>query len=720
MALRLTIEYAGVFKKGEDIQIIAAVLIILFLGLAWRFLVSIDMLDKRQKEAQESAQEWYELMNYIIQHDPSAIAVHNNELRYIFVSERYLNDHKVKEKDIIGKHHYEVFPEIPEKWRDVHRRALAGEVLGSDDDYFIREDGSVEYTRWQCRPWRKSDGSIGGIILYTEVITERKLIELKLRKTANQLSMVLEHAGDGIYAVDGDGKAVLINSAALKMLGYEEHEIIGRVMHDNHHHSRIDLTSYPHDECPISLSFQKGESHIISDEVFWRKDGTSFPVEYVASPIREDGRITGAVVSFRDITVRKKAEEEISRLNKQLFQLIETIKELSIAENLNQVQSIVAASTRKLTNAQGAAFVLRDGEFCHYVEEDTLEPLWKGEKFPMARCITGWVMLNRIPAVINNIYNDERIPVELYENTFVKSLAVFPVNSAAPKAAFGSYWSSFYEPSEEELRLLQTLADAAGIAMENITLFKDLEDRVEERTMELRILNRELEAFSYSVSHDLRAPLRGISGFANMLQEKYATNLDNEGKRICSVIVENVKKMSQLIDDLLTFSRLARKDIKKSHINMKIMVHSIYYELTDEAQREGITFNIDDLDDCNGDPNMMRQVLANLISNAVKFTSKTVNPEITVSSRREGDFIVYSIRDNGAGFNNKFREKLFGVFQRLHGVSDFEGTGVGLAIVERIVHRHGGEVDAEGETGKGAVFSFSIPDSVLCQDENMV
>ena len=254
VSLRLTIEHIGIFREGEIVQIIAAVLIIIFLMLAWRFLVSIDMLDKRQKEAQSTALEWYDLMNYIIQHDPSAIAVHNNELRYIFVSERYLNDHKVKEKDIIGKHHYEVFPEIPEKWRDVHRRALAGEVLGSDDDYFIREDGSVEYTRWQCRPWRKSDETIGGIILYTEVTTERKLMELKLRKTANQLSMVLKNAGDGIFAVDSEGKAVLVNRAASQMLGYGESELLGRVMHDCHHHSKNDGSPYSYEECAIHLS----------------------------------------------------------------------------------------------------------------------------------------------------------------------------------------------------------------------------------------------------------------------------------------------------------------------------------------------------------------------------------------------------------------------------------------------------------------------------------
>lgn len=312
VAIRLTVEQSGFFSRGEDIQVIASLLIVVFLGLAWSFLDSIRILDKEQKAAQVNADEWRDLMNYVIQYNPGAIAVHDNNLRYIFVSERYLSDYNLNDRNIIGKHHYEVFPEIPEKWRDVHRRALNGEIIRSnDDDFFIRGDGSVEHTRWECRPWYGKGGSIGGIILYTEVITKRKLVEKELRNTVNQLNMVLDSAGDGIFAVDREGKAVLVNRAASEMMGFSESELLGRVIHLYHHHTRADGSSFPREECPVYRTFSEGKPFKIDYDLFWKSDGTPFPVEYTCNPVKDDNDTIGAVVSFRDIASRIKAEDRI-------------------------------------------------------------------------------------------------------------------------------------------------------------------------------------------------------------------------------------------------------------------------------------------------------------------------------------------------------------------------------------------------------------------------
>jgi signal transduction histidine kinase len=275
--------------------------------------------------------------------------------------------------------------------------------------------------------------------------------------------------------------------------------------------------------------------------------------------------------------------------------------------------------------------------------------------------------------------------------------------------------SIFY--SIERAGLLRTIQKELGErkkAEEEVRkLNKELEKRVIDRTAQLEVANKELEAFSYSVSHDLRAPLRAVDGFSRILLEDHSGKLSSEGNRICKVICDNAKHMGHLIDDLLAFSRIGRTELQKSMIDMKTMAESVFFELTTPKERQRINFRLGALSPARGDLSMMRQVWMNLISNAIKFSSKRKSAVISIDQNRSEDKIVYFITDNGAGFDKKYADKLFGVFQRLHSLSDFDGTGVGLAIVQRIIHRHGGQVWAEGAVDKGASFYFSIPDNKI-------
>lgn len=262
--------------------------------------------------------------------------------------------------------------------------------------------------------------------------------------------------------------------------------------------------------------------------------------------------------------------------------------------------------------------------------------------------------------------------------------------------------------------------DGIAIFYSDITKYKQAEEEVRsfnqkleamvaERTRELEAANKELESFSYSVSHDLRAPLRSIHGYMNIFAEEYRSKLDDEASRLINIIQHNAQRMGQLIDDLLSFSRLGRKELMKGTISMEDMVDNIWEELRKEQDGRDIDFTRASLPSAFADSVTIRHVWTNLLSNAVKYTGRKPQAIIEVGGRVEGNRVVYFVRDNGSGFDMRYYEKLFGVFQRLHSQEEFEGTGVGLAICQRILHRHGGTIWADARPDDGATFYFALP-----------
>ncbi|NCU04537.1 MAG: HAMP domain-containing protein, partial [Chitinophagaceae bacterium] len=237
---------------------------------------------------------------------------------------------------------------------------------------------------------------------------------------------------------------------------------------------------------------------------------------------------------------------------------------------------------------------------------------------------------------------------------------------------------------------------------------KNLEAIVAKRTAQLEQANKELEAFSYSVSHDLRAPLRAVGGYAAMLNEDHAASLDDEGKRIAAAIVKNAGMMGQLIDDLIGFSRINRKQANVQEINMQQMVEQVVEELKAQRPNKNYRFVIHALPACKTDPQLIKQVWLNLVDNAMKYSALEDEPVIEIGATHTNGKVEYYVKDNGVGFDMKYSDKLFGVFQRLHRQDEFEGTGIGLALVKRIVERQHGSLRAEGSIGSGAVFSFSF------------
>lgn len=389
--------------------------------------------------------------------------------------------------------------------------------------------------------------------------------------------------------------------------------------------------------------------------------------------------------------------------------LVHTVQELSMARTMERVTEIVRSAARRLTGADGATFVLKEGAFCYYVDEDAIEPLWKGHKFPLTSCVSGWAMLNKKEVVIPDIYADERVPVEAYRPTFVKTMVMVPVRRLNPIAAIGNYWAHQHTPSTEQVRLLQSLADITAVTIENIEMYKDLERRVADRTAALQAANENLETFSYSVSHDLRSPLRSMIGFIDILMTDDASGISSGSMDLMAKVMKNARNMYQTIDDLLAFFTMGTKELVCTMTSMEDIVAQICASCKESEPTRSIDFRLGKLSDAPADKMAMEHVWNNLILNAVKYSRKTENTIIEIGSDLKEDMIIYHVRDNGAGFDMAYYDQLFEAFKRLHSGRDFEGSGIGLSIVHKIVTRHGGTVWAESEVDQGSTFYFSLP-----------
>jgi PAS domain S-box-containing protein len=430
---------------------------------------------------------------------------------------------------------------------------------------------------------------------------------------------------------------------------------------------------------------------ILFETIHRRKDGRTFPVE-VSSQGATIGNVRTLISIVRDITERKQIEKALRDAHDDLeMKVQERTAALSEANALLQalmdnipdhiyfkdLQSRFIRNSRSQANLLG----LQDPSetvgktdfdfFPHasraYAEEQevmrTGTPLVDLEEWvvwPDGR--ETWVLTTKMPL----------------RNAEGQTIGIFGISHDITER----------KQAEQAIRQLNT----------------DLEMQAEK----LQAANKELEAFSYSVSHDLRAPLRAIDGYTRILLEDYEPILAEEGKRICGVISREARRMGQLIDDLLSFSRLGRKEMYSSKIDMRGLVVSVLNELTKEEHQERMDFQIGKLPPVKADSSLMRQVWFNLLANAIKFTSKKEQAVIEVGSKTTKEELIYFVRDNGAGFEMEYADKLFGVFQRLHSESEFSGTGVGLAIVQRIIRRHGGRVWAEGAVEKGATFYFAL------------
>ena len=507
-------------------------------------------------------------------------------------------------------------------------------------------------------------------------ITERRRADEALRQSEAHFRAIFEAAGVGNVESDAiTGRFLLTNQKMCEISGYSTEEL--------HTMSFRDLT-HPEDReqnFAIYQKFVRGElPYYFVEKRYVRKDGSIVWVQVNSRLLNDaEGKPWRTVAVIQDITERKRAEELLQKSEQRFRELVESLP-----------QFIWTCTAEGL---------------CDY-----LSPQWKTYTGIPAREQLGYGWVNQL-----HPDDRERALADWQQALATKDVLLSEFRIRRFDGLYRWFRTRAVPMCDETGQLLRWFGnniDIESLKQAELSIRQlntELEVRVAERTQELASANRELEAFTYSVSHDLRAPLRAIDGFSRILQEDYASQLSPEASDYLSLVRDNTQRMGQLIDDLLNLSRITRQTLNKQPVNPGEIVHQVLDELQAEQNGRRIEIAIGELPHTQADHSLLKQVFVNLLSNAFKFTSRCETALIEVGCL---DAItahpVYFVKDNGAGFNMKYSHKLFRVFQRLHRMEDYEGTGVGLALVQRIITRHGGRIWAESALGEGATFYFTL------------
>ncbi len=547
-----------------------------------------------------------------------------------------------------------------------------------------------------------------GLVLRNRL--NRDAIQEELLKVNHEFISLIEEAPVGIVIYENNGSIYFVNRTFSEVTGYTLSDIPDinawwPVVYPDEEYRNDMITKWGN----AVLETKTGNLMAMPLKTRIKKKDGSFcvlEVGYVASGQRN-------IVTFIDITKRLETEAKLQESEERFRNLLDSAP-----------VGIAVVSDRKIDYANPAAIRLVGGTQLDQVIgkpiSDFVDPtLLELTNQEVDRFISGEESASHFENIYRKL-DGSKIFVETIRTRIIyqgkPSIQVIFSDITERKALEEKRKQDqetlerLLEDAEHSRKALLSLIEDHRAAEEEIRILnKELEKRVQQRTAQLEASNKELEAFAYSVSHDLRAPLRAIQGFSQILEDGYSNKIDREGMRLLDVIQKNAQKMDKLIVDLLALSRVRRGDLKFSKIIMKPMVISIFQELEPNADKEKIEFIVHELPPIFADPTLIHQVWTNLISNSIKYSAPKEHRKIEISGFVENESVIFSIKDNGVGFEPQNAEKIFGLFQRSHNDRDFEGSGIGLAIVERIIERHHGKVWSNGKPGEGAEFFFSIP-----------
>jgi PAS domain S-box-containing protein len=667
--------YKGIWKHlKKDGTLIDAEIIthdIFYEGRPARFILSNDVTDR--KKAEDALTHEKRLLRTLIDILPDYIYFKDTQSRHLINNKANVElIGATNEEETIGKSVVDFFGEELAKSfiEDDQRIIKTGESISNREEKVVLHTGEVKYLLTTKVPVKGKDDKVTGLVGISRDITNQKEVELELRNNKYFLEKAQKVGQIGHWISDLVKGKFTCSEEACNIFGVRYSDF------DNKNETFLKHI-HPEDKEKVKLTtsfaIENNKPYSIDYRIKVGNSTVKWVNEQAETITDETGRTIQLMGIVQDITERKLVEEKI----KQSQRIYKTIA----------------------SHIPGSLICLLDPDYRYIlVEGDMVEKLGFSKE----------TLLDKKVADV--------LPPERYALTLPDLVRVFKGYTFITDTIDKGYdLVTRYVPLKDEsgkvymaMTVSIDVTELKNAQRKFLDLNIELERKVIERTAQLEEVNKELEAFSYSVSHDLRAPLRIIDGFAGILVSDFGDKLNDEGNRTLEVIMKNAQRMGQLIDDLLNLSRLGRQDIRFNKINMESMVKSVVEEVS-QLNNQQFKINYHQILPSNCDNALIRQVWVNLISNAVKYSGKQKHPEITIGSYQKDGYITYFVKDNGVGFDMKYAGKLFGVFQRLHKITEFEGTGVGLALVHRIIAKHGGKVWAHSEPDKGATFYFSLP-----------
>lgn len=539
----------------------------------------------------------------------------------------------------------------------------------------IRPDHEVRTLHSTGRVQRDADGRPVRMHGSCHDITQITRATAAAQEATRGLQMILDAVAEGIYGIDLEGKTTFVNRSAAHMLGWSQHELIGIQQHQTVHHSYDDGTPYPLERCPIHRTLRESTTEHITNEVFWRKDGTALEVAYTTTPVRDEGGTTGAVVTFRDVSEQRRTEGEARRA---LMDLVREQAARAEAESMRAQMSRMfqeAPALVALTYGPDHVFELANPKYLEVVGY---------------RDLIGKPLREAMPEVVEQGF------LEMLDEVYKHGKPYIGNEVRALVERLGTteerYFNFVYQP----------LAGPNGNVYGILTHAVEVTDQVRSR-QELERTNRELDQFAYIASHDLKAPLRGVSNIASWLEEDLGENLTDEVREFTQLLRSRVHRMEDLINALLTYSRAGRMRGEPSTIELDAAVREIV-DAIDPPEHLEITIETK-LPRVYADPISMQQVFQNLISNAITYATA----KIRVGHQETPAAYRFYVADDGPGIDPRYHEKVWGMFQRLHAAGEGEGTGVGLAIVRKVADANLGRAWVESSLGEGATFWVEWP-----------
>lgn len=704
----------------------------------------IKQLEEQQKKLLEESEAARKLLHDVFERMTDGVVALDTNWRYTYLNTqaaKMLN--RQKPEDLLGKHIWTEYPEgIDQPFYRAYYRAMETQQPIYLEEYFEPWD------RWfENRIYPSPEG----ITIYFTEITERKKAERALKDSEERYRYLFDNSPVPLWEQDFTEvdaylselsrqgitdeklndyfdanpeklrhclrlvKILKVNRAALKFNGAKSRDDLLKNL------KKLVTPQALQAFKNQLLCLASGSDRYETETVVKTIDGRLRHIYLHFSRLapEEEKRTLRAIVATLDITPLKETQWALEQRLHELQQLynlgvrISSLKETStlIREALVVIGTAVQADLVLFFRIKEGTLQLE----AQYSPRTQLQ-VSKSELVHMEECLCGLSAARGETIFSSDICKDIRCTRKSCKQVGVRSFAALPLNFGKEIIGVIGLASTEKRDFAEHRYFLETLINETAVGLQNTLLLEELkrheaelERLVDQRTRDLREALEELEHFSYSVSHDLRAPLRAIDGFSRILAEEYVSKLDEEAKRLIQVVRNNARRMGELIDDLLDFSRVGRQALKPTRLNMNAMVRSVLDNLTGSQKEQKADIKTETLPAAFADGSLLRQVWQNLLSNALKFSAGRPRPQIWVGAREEANQIIYFVKDNGVGFDMKYADKLFQIFQRLHSAEEFEGTGVGLSIVQRIVTRHGGRVWAESQPEQGATFYFSLP-----------